>query len=166
VYHEFESNGLALTDPESRAKTIQMLENVLTVGEARKMSRDVFHEELPTIDEDWTKQPFKLVLMGKQVEGANPDGTDPNNPDAPAPEKDAKGGVDPKANKKGKAKPAKKSALEQAADLIEVRSQLAAAEGAAAAEAFRAVTRKNAEGEDETVVYLPPELMRELVLTE
>jgi hypothetical protein len=104
--------------------------------------------------------------MGKQVEGANPDGTDPNNPDAPAPEKDAKGGVDPKADKKGKAKPAKKSALEQAADLIEVRSQLAAAEGAAAAEAFRAVTRKNAEGEDETVVYLPPELMRELVLTE
>ncbi len=176
-YHEFVSNGLQLTDPESRAEAIKTLEDFLTPEEGREFAEPVFGKRLPKIEQGWTKQPLKLTLMDVQA-GAGADGADGGGdgggdqppPEDGAPAKDSKTAKPPKDGKgappKKGAKPVQKgtSLLREAERIISVRNQLAAAEGGAAMQAFRTESRKNEEtGQEETVIFLPAELMSELV---
>ena len=72
-FWRFRSHAPSLRSPTELGKLVVEFvdKNILTPGEARSMAGAVFNEEIPRLDEAWTRQPIALTLAGVVAGAAN-----------------------------------------------------------------------------------------------
>jgi PBSX family phage portal protein len=138
VYHEFESLGPDLKNPEALATAAKAFENALLPNEQREIAGGVFGREYPQVDADWAKQPLAVTLAGLGEGGL---------------------GMAESAAQAAKAQ-AGGDALALAAHMVQLRQAVRKAEEQRAQAEFRTEKRAADDGEsEEHVVHVPAALM-------